>query len=246
MSGIRRFLASRPISEFLNYQLYGAKIPFLATGGVVAVAGGSITHTFLTTGSNNFTIVSGSKEIEIVMMGGGGGGGTGNGQWASGGGGGGYISATKFLSSGDYPLSVGSAGIGQNACNNSNWTTIGAGGNSTFGSAVAGGGKGGNCAALTVGAGGTNTISGLSIVSNYSGATPPFSGSEGGAGGSNGLSAFGGISTYGIGAGAVGNYTPGTHATGNGNGGGGGPSCQNGHRGGGNGSQGFVIISYTV
>jgi len=33
MHGVKRFLSSRPTSEFLDYQKFGAKVPFIAEGG---------------------------------------------------------------------------------------------------------------------------------------------------------------------------------------------------------------------
>lgn len=51
---------------------------------------------------------------------------------------------------------------------------------------------------------------------------------------------------FGSGAPGVPNVTPGVHVGGYGNGGGGGPSCQLGHRGGGNGSAGIVIVRYPL
>jgi hypothetical protein len=198
-------------------------------------------------GSGTITTLP-TATITLEMLGGGGGGGTGNSAWAGGGGGGGYLVARyNTVSGSSYSYSVGSAGPGQTACNNSSHTTIGKGGNSTFGTLIAAGGNGGNFIGGGGGEGGTNTTTGaVSVIKNYSGQNgAAISGGDAGAnGGSNGLYNGESISTYGSGTGGVGNSLPGPHASGNGNGGAGGASCQTPTRGGGNGSAGIIKISY--
>ena len=221
----------------------------VAFGGSISDNGGFRTHTFTTAGTNSFTIQSGITQVEVTLMGGGGGGGTGNGQWAYGGGGGGYLVANMSVGPGTYNFNVGAAGAAQTVCNNSNWESAGAAGNSTFSTIIAGGGRGGNNASVgTSGAGGTNTTTGaLSVIKNYAGQQPAASpGDFQNAGGHNGLRNSEGLTTYGSGAAGVTNGSPGTNATGNGNGGAGGPSCQGGHRGGGAGSPGLVLIRYSI
>ena len=197
-------------------------------------------------GSGTFTAPS-TTAITVEMLGGGGGGAAGYESWAGGGGGGGYLLATYNVTGGtSYSYSVGSAGPGQTVCNNSTHTTIGKGGNSTFGTLITAGGNGGN-ANMTGGEGGTNTTTGAaSVIKNYGAQNGGNNtGNVGGFGGSNGLMNGESVSTYGAGAAGVANGTAGTHATGNGNGGAGGPSCQGGtHRGGGNGSAGIIKITY--
>ena len=198
-------------------------------------------------GSGTITTLP-TATITLEILGGGGGGGTGNQAWAGGGGGGGYLVARyNTVSGSSYSYSVGSAGPGQTACNNSNHTTTGKGGNSTFGTLIAEGGNGGNFIGGGGGEGGTNTTTGaVSVIKNYSGQNgAATSGGESGAnGGSNGLYNGESISTYGSGAAGVGNSLPGPHASGNGNGGAGGASCQTPTRGGGNGSAGVIKITY--
>jgi len=188
-----------------------------------------------------------TMNVQVTLLGGGGGGGTGNGQWASGGSGGGYLEANFTITpSTNYSTTVGSAGPGQTVCNNSDHRTIGKGGNSIFSTASAGGGQGGNNNTQAAGIGGTNTTTGSSsVIVNYAGETSIHPTGESNAGGHNGLRNIGLLATYGSGASGVSNGSPGTHATGNGNGGAGGPSCQGGHRGGGNGSIGIVILTYS-
>jgi len=188
--------------------------------------------------------------ISVELMGGGGGGSTGFEAWASGGGGGAYILATYSVTQGQsYAFSVGSAGAAQTTCNNAYWAILGKGGNSSFASMVASGGYGGGAVsagqgANTSAAGSYTTTGALSVLKNYNGQNGGNSSANYG-GGSNGLQNGEGNATYGSGAANVQNGHPGTHATGNGNGGAGGPSCQGGaHRGGGNGSMGFVTITY--
>ena len=213
----------------------------------------TVTNTYSTAGSYSIAIPSGVTAVEVTLLGAGGGGSTGNQEWAAGGGGGGYLKAIYPVSAGSYSISVGSAGAAQTSCNNAAWAISGKGGDSTFGSLIGGGGYGGGsvntgfaAGAPNSGKGGTNTTTGaISVLKNYVGQDTSNAGGENNNyGGSNGLKNIENVSTYGSGAATVPNYTPGNHATGNGNGGGGGPSCQNGHRGGGNGSPGLVIIKY--
>jgi hypothetical protein len=198
-------------------------------------------------GSGTFTATD-TTTATLELLGGGGGGGTGNGAWAGGGGGGGYLVARYNVVAGQsYSYSVGSAGPGQTVCNNSNHTTIGKGGDSTFGTLIAGGGEGGNYLGGDLGEGGSNTTTGASsVIKNYSGQNGGHAsgGGDGSKGGSNGLYNGESVSTYGSGAPGGENSLPGAHASGNGNGGAGGPSCQTPTRGGGNGTAGIIKISY--
>ena len=186
--------------------------------------------------------------ITATLLGGGGGGGTGSSQWAGGGSGGGYLVADFLVvESFNYSTTVGAAGAGQTACNNSDHRTVGKGGNSIFSSSYAGGGQGGN--SLSVGAsgiGGTNITTGSSnVVTTYVGQTAAYtSGDYNNAGGNNGLRNGNGTTTYGAGAAGGPNSQTGASASGKGNGGAGGPSCQTPTAGGGNGSIGVVILTY--
>jgi len=189
-------------------------------------------------------------EIILTMLGGGGGGSTGNGEWAHGGGGGSYLVASFPAVSGQsYAYYVGGGGAAQTSCNNAPWGNNGKGGNTTFSTLVASGGSGGtqrNDSPYSTGGGIgiSNVTTGASrVVKNYIGQNG--NGGDDGMsyGGSNGLKNIENNSTYGSGAAGTPNFTPGVHATGNGNGGGGGASCQQGHRGGGNGSAGILVIT---
>lgn len=221
-----------------------------STGGSISVSGGYRIHTFTTIGANTF-IPDEAGTVEVTLLGGGGGGSSGNGEWANGGGGGGYLVANIFIN-GPVSLNVGRGGTEQTLCNNAYWAINGKGGDSSFLTLVAGGGFGGATVQSGRGAnsceGGTNITTGSSLVlKNYAGQSVLNGGGENtGVGGHNGLRNIEGVTTYGQGAIGQPNYTPGVHATGYGNGGGGGASCQNGHRGGGYGSQGLVIVRYPI
>jgi len=116
---------------------------FSATGGNVSAispGNGYIYHTF--TSSGTFTVTSGTKTVEYLIVAGGGGGGgsgpSGNRYGGAGGGAGGLLNSTTIVSSGSYSIQVGSGGPG------SNGTTNGTNGNpSYFGPIVATGGGGG-------------------------------------------------------------------------------------------------------
>ena len=184
----------------------------------------------------------------VTLLGGGGGGGTGYMQWAGGGSGGGYLVADFLVAeSVNYSTTVGAAGAGQTACNNSDHRTVGKGGDSIFSSSSAGGGQGGNSLSVGVsGIGGTNVTTGSSnVVTTYVGQTAAYTGSSyNNAGGNNGLRNGNGTTTYGAGAAGGPNSQTGASASGKGNGGAGGPSCQTPTAGGGNGSIGVVILTY--
>jgi len=93
-------------------------IPFSASGGTVTTSGGYTVHTF--TSSGNFTVNSGSKSVEYIVVGGGGGGGnnaagTTGYIWSGGGGAGGLKTASDTLSaayssSSSYVVTVGGGG----------------------------------------------------------------------------------------------------------------------------------------
>ena len=184
----------------------------------------------------------------VTLLGGGGGGGTGYMQWAGGGSGGGYLVADFLVAeSVNYSTTVGAAGAGQTACNNSDHRTVGKGGDSIFSSSSAGGGQGGNSLSVGVsGIGGTNVTTGSSnVVTTYVGQTAAYtSGGGNNAGGNNGLRNGNGTTTYGAGAAGGPNSQTGASASGKGNGGAGGPSCQTPTAGGGSGSIGVVILTY--
>ena len=212
---------------------------FKAEGGSVSTSNGIKTHTF--TSGTDFSVLSGTAHITVIVLGGGGGGGSGNSSWAAGGGGGGYAKVTYSVSVGDYAVQVGSGGDGQTTCNNA--LTGSTGGTSSFNSAIyAYGGTGGGDSSEGGTGGSFSTTGSASVIATGNGGD----GAGGGGDGTGGGGQNGGGSTYGSGASGVANGIAGNHASGNGNGGGGGHSCQSGHRGGGDGSDGIVIISYEV
>ena len=210
----------------------------------------AVTLTYSTAATYSVSIPQGITAAEVTLLGAGGGGSAGDGAWAYGGGGGSYLKAVYPVTPGSYSLVVGAAGPAKTTCNNNASGTSSKGGNTTFGNLVASGGSGGTQAAGDGypeggGRGIANITTGASVVlKNLIGGNGNGGGEGLSSGGSNGLKNIDNDSTYGQGAAGVGNYTPGIHATGNGNGGGGGPSCQQGHRGGGNGSSGYAIIRY--
>ena len=113
----------------------------IATGGdTIVVANGYKTHTFTTTGTQNFTIVSTLPNItfQVLVIGGGGGGGS---IYVAGGGGaGGAVLSTLSLSAASYPVVVGPGGPGASSSLAANGTN---GTNSSFNTSLIGYGGGG-------------------------------------------------------------------------------------------------------
>lgn len=168
-------------------------IPFSASGGTITTSGGYTVHTF--TSSGNFTVDSGSKSVEYIIVGGGGGGGnnaagTTGYIWSGGGGAGGLITGTTTLSAGydsssGYAIAVGSGGA-VNQSGNVSALTI----NSSPGAVLAiGGGNGGgwSAGASSGGSGGGGWGTTSSSGSGASGAS-----AEGNSGGSGAVGSGGG------------------------------------------------------
>jgi hypothetical protein len=168
-------------------------IPFSASGGTVTTSGGYKVHTF--TSSGNFTVDSGSKSVEYIIVGGGGGGGdnaagTAGYIWSGGGGAGGLrTSSTTFAagyaSSSSYGVTVGGGGavnadgsysVLQTLSSPTNVYSVGGGRGGGWSSGAYSGGSGG---------GGWGTTS-----SSGSGASG--TGSEGNSGGSGAVGSGGG------------------------------------------------------
>lgn len=219
-----------------------SNVPFTATGGTISDSGGVRTHTFTEPGT--FT-ASGSdgENVDVQVLGGGGGGSSGNQQWAVGGGGGGYAYARlATVTPGTYPITVGPGGARQSNC--------GSGGNAGSPSTAFGftGNGGGGNYYPGVGAGGGYSIpGGTDLGSSNGGNGNGSTGNGSGGGGNNGKRvANAPFTAWGGGASGVPNGSPGPDASGYGNGGAGGHSCQNGHPGGGAGSGGIVVISYSL
>jgi hypothetical protein len=176
-------------------------IPFSASGGTVTTSGGYTVHTF--TSSGNFTVNSGSKSVEYIVVGGGGGGGnnaagTTGYIWSGGGGAGGLITGTTTLSAGyasssNYALAVGAGGAVNAEGNYSTMNIIsspgyiycvggGRGGGWSSG-AVSGGSGGGGCGTTSSSGAGA---SGTSAEGNSGG-----NGAVGGGGGGGGKGSTG-------------------------------------------------------
>jgi hypothetical protein len=85
---------------------------FFATGGTITEVNGYKVHTF--TGSNTFTVASGSKNVEYLIVAAGGGA---MNDVAGGGGGGGLISSGANLGPGTYTVVIGAGQSGQNGQN---------------------------------------------------------------------------------------------------------------------------------
>jgi hypothetical protein len=223
-------------------------IPVAATGGTVTdITVGGVpyrVHTFTTVGNSTFTVTAGG-DVEVELLGGGGGGGSGNMSLAGGGGGGGYLFARINVSSSSQAVTVGAKGLGRTVCgdNAARGTT---GGTSSFLTLQAIGGVGGLGSGAGGSGGGVVSTGALQVLASSSGQNGNVN--EGiGAGGDNGKrNGNSSWTDWDAGAAGVPNITPGNHATGYGNGGGGGHSCQGGHRGGGDGSSGIVIIRYAL
>jgi hypothetical protein len=145
--------AQRPVSPANGYIRYnttegyieeyrsGAWIPlsdvFAASGGTETTYTGYKVHTF--TSSGTFTVLSGTKEVQALIVAGGGAGGS---RLGGGGGAGGMITTSTSLSAGAYSVVVGAGGAG--TVNNTGQTG-GNGSNSSFnGSTAIGGGGGGS------------------------------------------------------------------------------------------------------
>ena len=237
-NGMMRLNTTTGKLEYYNNGGWNSVGGIAATGGTITDSNGYRTHTF--TGSGTFNITGAGGSVEVEMLGGGGGGSTGNGQWAAGGGGAGYLKVNFTVTAGaSYSVTLGTKGLGQTVCDNLNASGT-AGGNSAFSTLSAyGGGRATQPTIAGIG-GGFTTTGAAGIIATGNGTNGNAStGDSSGGGGNNG----GGV-TYGTGAAGVANGNPGNHASGNGNGGGGGHSCQGGHRGGGNGSDGIVIVRY--
>jgi hypothetical protein len=112
---------------------------FSATGGTVVTSGGFTYHVFTTSG--NFQVVSGSRNIDYIVVAGGGGSGNNN---SGGGGAGGFVGVSNVNANvGSYTVTVGGGGASVSAVGNSGSN----GSNSSFLSSTAiggGGGMGGN------------------------------------------------------------------------------------------------------
>lgn len=147
---------------------------FQASGGTLTQVGGYNIHTF--TSSGTFTVLSGVKSVEYLIVAGGGGGAT-DGDVGGGGGGGGLITGTYSASPQAYSVVVGAGGTGGT---NSYTPGTGGGGNGTQG--------------------GNSSLFGLTAIGGGYGGTRSQAGGSGGSGGGGGdASGTGGAGTSGQG-----------------------------------------------
>jgi len=223
-----------------TFNAVGGTISYYTDGGVSYTV-----HTFLSTGTNNFTIFS-TATVDILLVGGGGGGenGYGGGGGSNNGGGGDagqFVTATNVtLNIGQYNITVGNGGDGGTGGTGTASSIVGTI-NVSYASTATGG------AAGTVGGGGgdgagavsVNNIGGDGLYNNYSSTNTAYAGGGGGGGSGGPLGGVGGGGRGGSYVGS-GNGFAGTTNTGGGGGGGGGGTTNNGASGG----SGIVIIRY--
>ena len=176
---------------------FSVTIPFTATGGdFIFTDGGYKYHIFTTTGSSTFSVTSGSKTIDYVIIGGGGGGDRDHG---GGGGAGGYRygSTSVSTSPGSYSITVGTGGSGYSP---SVPAATNGGSSSAFSITSAGGGYGGASNTGAGNSGGSGGGGGGPSGPFGSGNTPSTSPSQGNNGGTG--TGSGGVEPGGGGGGA--------------------------------------------
>ena len=183
----------------------GSDVQFTATGGTELEPGnGYKYHVFTSPG--NFVVLTGTGDIEILLVAGGGGGGNAGDSATGGGGAGGVGYSTSGYSVGSYPISVGGGGAaGGNNGSNSTFNSgpgalVAAGGGgggsgprNTFDPGNPGGSGGGGHGFQAPTPGGTGTQPTLnggpsSTLSQYGNSGQPGPGSQGGGGGGAGSS----------------------------------------------------------
>jgi hypothetical protein len=244
----------------------GGADPFSASGGTetqYTIGSDSYkSHTFTSTGPNNFVVNSGTAIVDYLLVAGGGGTGTSpqGSNREAGSGAGGMITGTTIVSPGPYPLSLGAGGTGglagnpQNGQNTTGFsaTAIGGGGGGHSDPApTAGGspgGSGGGGWYQNSSAGGTGTV-GQGNNGSPGFGSPEYGGGGGGAGGAGGRRSGGpGLAnTYRYGptnpqtyaAGGESNDYPGTNRTADGT-----TNTGNGGNGRGSGGPGIIVIRY--
>jgi hypothetical protein len=146
----------------------------VATGGTKTTIGSKVYHTF--TGSSPF-VVTGSGDVEYVLVGGGGG--TGGPQYHNGGGGaGGYRTGTVNLTEATYTVTVGAGGAAT-----PNGQAGGSGGFSRLGPVYVGGGGGGSAYSSSVAGDGSVSPQGGDGGSGGGGSSSGSSAKQGGTGG---------------------------------------------------------------
>jgi hypothetical protein len=194
LGGVEYYSASR--AQWIGVEL------FQAAGGTISTyTDGGITykvHTF--TSSETFTVLTGTKNVNYLIVAGGGGGATDR-DVGGGGGGGGFITGTTTVTPQSYSITVGGGGVR---------------GTGPDGTGVGGGSNGGN--------GGNSIVFGVTAIGGGGGATRGTNGLAGGSGGGGGDGGTsGGAGTAGQGfAGGAGGGAGFNQNSGNDSGGGGG------------------------
>ncbi|MFA5084116.1 MAG: glycine-rich domain-containing protein, partial [Candidatus Paceibacterota bacterium] len=214
---------------------------FSATGGTVTTVGSDKVHTYTTVGNSTFT-VTGSGNVQVLVVGGGGGGGSTI--IGGGGGAGGLIyNSSSAVTAQTYTVTVGDGGAVDTAGNNSvfNSQTAYGGGAGGAGGAGGNGGSGGGASYGTGGIGSQGYNGGSTEGGGYHG-----SGGGGGMGGIGGTGLSGG--TCGNGGVGLGYDISGSHVHYAGGGGGGRnydgfPPIGVGNDGGGNGASNSVAAT---
>ena len=270
-----------PFASFGGFGGGGLGLAGGAAGGGIDASGGTTatytsgsstykSHTFTSTGSNDFVVNSGTGTIEYLLVAGGGGTGSApqGSNRESGSGAGGMLVGTATISPGPYPLSLGAGGTGGQAGNPNQ------GGNSTgFSDTAYGGGGGGfNDPApqaigrnggsggggwYSPGVGGKGVYPGSPYVNaprqGYDGSpgfgSPEYGGGGGGAGGAGGrrVGGAGLANDYRTGsnityaAGGEANDFPSTNRTADGA-----ANTGNGGNGRGSGGSGIIVVRYTT
>ena len=142
--------------------LFTGRSNFNATGGTIYTQGGYTYHKF--TSSGNFTVVSGIRTLEYLVVAGGGSGGlpgfAGNGQYSSSGGGGGGGVVTNTNSSVNLSITVGAGGTTSTTAGDSTIFTNPSVGSPTLVASATGGGYGatGSANAIVGGSGGGGSV----------------------------------------------------------------------------------------
>lgn len=203
-----------------------------ATGGTITYDGSWTIHTF--TSSGTFTVLSGSGDVEYLVIGGGGGGGNG---LAGGGGAGAYRTGTHAVNdvTSTYTVTIGAGGAGSTTANTSGSnggssvfdtiTSTGGGyggGENLAGGVTSGGSAGGSGNTATQTAGGTYGNDGGGDASGTNGGGGGGSGANGndgsglngGDGGTGTYSSISGSSVCRAGGGGGAGYSTGTNGSG--------------------------------
>jgi alpha-tubulin suppressor-like RCC1 family protein len=193
--GTKEFILGKEFDGYVkNFKFWNYAKSFLvlpATGGTITYITGYVVHTF--TSSGNFVMPSG-RDVEYLVVAGGGGGGFGH---AGGGGGaGGFVDGSVTVSTGTFPVVVGTGGAGSTVAS----VKGGYGTNSSFNGIIGLGGGGGGSRNTSNATNGGSGGGGSRVSGTAGSATQPSSSSSGygnnggtGAGGGSGGGGAGGV-----------------------------------------------------